>query len=161
MTAGAGEIHNIQKVLKHDRVIHWTAFDVSTVREDLLRKLLLEYLPPMGEPPICLRAPEETAGEKKCLRVREQMIAEQVRLQTTGEITRLDSKAVHRAVREPVPGHRPLDPIDNTQRGRIRLPANAYTWRVLGDPAQNKHLVPLSPRCSARGDQVVEIVQVV
>ena len=89
------------------------------------------------------------------------MVAEQVPLQATGQISHLDGQAVDPALFQPVPGKSPLDPVDDAERRRIGLPTVPDTGRVVADPAlyQSTMPTPLLIRCIRVED--VEVVQVI
>ncbi len=89
------------------------------------------------------------------------MVPEEVAFEPPAQVARLDSQAVHRSAGQRKPRARPLDPVDDAQRERVRLPAGAETRRILGDPTGNKPLLPgpsTSPPCCI---EVVEVMQVV
>ncbi len=142
-----GQIDQVQHIFQQEGVIHRATLEVPAIRHDLLRQLppqqpLAQCQPRRWLPRHGARRPlqpnEKGPGEDQGLGIGEQMIAQQVIFQPPAQPARLDGQAVL-ALRGQCPRplcQRPLDPVDDAQRGRIGLPAIANPRRVLVHPTQ-------------------------
>ena len=89
------------------------------------------------------------------------MVSEEVVLEPSAQVARLDREAEHCGVGQGKPRAGPLDPVDDPQREWVGLPAGAEARRILADPPRNEPLVPrpaTSPPCRI---EVIEVMQVV
>src|SRR5207245_8844829 len=89
------------------------------------------------------------------------MVSEEVVLEPSAQVARLDREAEHCGVGQGKPRAGPLDPVDDPQREWVGLPAGAGARRILRDPTRNEPLVPspsTSPPCRI---EVIEVMQVI
>ncbi len=142
-------------------MIHRTALEVTAVWQDLLVELLPDQAVGQRQPARGLGTVEVQAREQQCLGVGEQVIAEQMRLEARPQPAGLDREAVGPVGLQGLTAQRPLDPVDDAQRGRVRLPAGAAGGWMVGDPAREQRALPARASVGVDGVQVVEVVQVV
>ena len=158
---GCRDVTEIEHVLERERVVHGAALEVASVFEDLLRHLPPQDTERLLQPRIRLLALEKRPSEEEGLCVREEMIAEKMPLQTPREPTRLHRQARYEFVREIVAAQRPFDPVDDAQRGWIRLPRGARARRIFLHPSQKEGDMPVLARVRIQRIEIVEVVQVI
>ena len=155
------QVQQVQHVLENNGVVHRAALEVATIGKNLLRQLAVEKAQARMEPAFGFGTGEEQAGVDQRLGVGEQVVAQQMALQAAGEITNLDRQTVEPSRFQGIARPRPLNPVDDAQRQRVRLPAVAMTRRIVGDPAGDQGALPVPAFRRAFCVEVVEVMQVV
>lgn len=89
------QIHQIQHILEDNGVVHRTALEVAAIAQDLFGEFAVQQAQPGSPPAFRFGAGEKQAGVDQRLGVGEQVIAQQMMLQATGEVTRLDRQTAH------------------------------------------------------------------
>ena len=158
---GRCQIDQVEQVLEDERVVHRAPLEVAAVGENLLRDLAPQDRKPHAQPSVGFVARKKRAGEHQRLGIGEQVIAEKMPFQPCAQKPGLDGQAAERGRTERLARQRPLAPVHDAQRQRIRLPAAPRAGRVLGDPAIDEIPVPAGAGFRAARVEIVEIMKVV
>ena len=153
------QVHHVEDVLEHDAVVHRAALVMPAVGEQLPGALLHHQRHATRKPARRRRAGEERTAEHQRLRVLQQVVRAEMKLQVALEPGELQREAREpRRLRLQAPGEG-LDPVHRAQRDRVGLPGIHAPRRVARDPAPDQRR-PLRRR-EARCAQVIHVVQVV
>ncbi len=160
-SGGAKQVDQVEHILQRQGVVHRAALELPAIGENLLRHLLLKNRHALAQPALGFPAGKEQSGEHQRLGVGEQVIAKQVKLQPPRQVARLHREAMHALGRQGIASQRPLDPIDDTHRCRIGLPARTASRRILAHPLRHQHYMQRVAQRGILRVEVIEIVQVV
>ncbi len=97
----------------------------------------------------------------KSLGVYEQVVAQDVILESIHEPPGLHGQARTALRCELVATRSPFHPVHDSARHRVRLPTDAVAGRILNDPPIEQRFVPTDTMFAAFGIQIVEIVEVI
>src|SRR6185437_2106525 len=121
-------VAQVEHVFKRQGVIHRTTLELAAVLQNLFARLCVQNLETPIHPPLRLRSREEQPGEDERLRIDEEMIAQQMKLESTRKPACLNRQALKALCGKHVAVKRELDPVDEAQRCRIRFPTGTGTW---------------------------------
>ena len=141
-------------------MVHRAAFEVPPVGEDLLAELAAQEREALVAPLVGLASGEVGAGEDERLRVREEVVPEDVPLEVRPDVAGLAREALDRRLVQPA-REAPADPVHDAQRRRVCVPARAPRGVDLVEPARDERVVPGAAVHGALGAHVVEVVGVV
>ena len=117
------DIAQVGHVLQRQRMIHGAALELSAIWQDLFRHLRGQNGKAALEPAFGFGPVEIEPGKHERFSIGKQMIAEQMPFQPPSQPSCLHRKAMTTRLAQDVARERPLDPVHDPQRGRIRLPS--------------------------------------